>query len=75
MAPAHRRQLKDFDSLPDDSVVGDPLAAELLSISLWTLNRTNPVPPIQISERRRGRRTGDLRNLIRGNRQPNSTIK
>jgi len=64
--PAYRRKLKDFDSLPDDAVVPDVLAAEILSISPWTLRRTNPVPARQITERRRGRRAGDLRNLVRG---------
>ena len=75
MLPAHCKQLQDFDSLPDDAIVGDTLAAKLLSISPWTLKRVNPVPSVQVSERRRGRRAGDLRNLIRGNRQPNRTIK
>jgi hypothetical protein len=74
MAPAQRKQLKDFDALPDDAIVGDALAAKLLAISPWTLKRTNPVPPVQVSERRRGRRVGNLRNLIRG-QQPNNTIK
>ena len=68
MAPANTKQLKEFDALPDDAVVLDSLAAKLLAISPWTLKRQNPVPAVQVSERRRGRRAGDLRNLIRGNR-------
>jgi hypothetical protein len=66
MALADYKQLEHFDSLPDDAVLLDALAAKLLSISPWTLKRENPVPPVQVSERRRGRRVGDLRRLIRG---------
>jgi hypothetical protein len=73
MAPAWFK-LENFDLLPDDAIVPDAQAAKLLSISPWTLKRTNPVPPVQVSERRRGRRVGNLRNLIRG-RQSNNTIK
>jgi hypothetical protein len=58
--------LARFDSLPNDAIAPDRFAAAILGISLWTLKRENPVPPRQISERRRGRRVGDLRNLIRG---------
>jgi hypothetical protein len=59
-------QLKQFDVLPDDCVVGDPLAALLFNMSVWTLRRTNPVPRIQLSERRIGRRAGDIRRKLRG---------
>jgi hypothetical protein len=33
---------------------------------VWTLRRENPVPARQISERKRGRRVGDLRAKVRG---------
>jgi hypothetical protein len=55
-----------FSDLPDDAVVPDPAAALLLSISPWTLRRNNPVRPIQISQRCRGRRAGDIRAFVRG---------
>lgn len=66
MSPAHREKVSAFDSLPDDAIVADAVAAEILSISVWTLRRNNPVPARQISERRRGRRVGDLRAKVRG---------
>jgi hypothetical protein len=56
--------LVGFDRLPDDAVVDDRVAAKLLNISIWTLRRSNLVPQRRISERRHGRRVGDLRNLI-----------
>jgi hypothetical protein len=58
--------LAQFDSLPNDAIVPDRVAAALLSISVWTLRRENPVPARQITERRRGRRVGDLRNKVNG---------
>ena len=61
-----RSELAYFDSLPNDALVPDRVAAAILSISIWTLRRENPVPTRQISERRRGRRVGDLRNFVRG---------
>jgi hypothetical protein len=55
-----------FGSLPDDAIIIDPAAAILLGISIWTLRRNNPVPPVQITPSRRGRRAGDIRTLVRG---------
>jgi hypothetical protein len=52
--------------LPDDAVIPDPAAAIMLGVSVWTLRRNNPVPPIKISTQRRGRRLGDLRAFTRG---------
>jgi hypothetical protein len=59
-------KLAEFDRLPDDAIVGDPVAAAVLGISVDTLRRRNPVPQRQISDRRVGRRVGDLRALSRG---------
>jgi hypothetical protein len=73
-APAAKKQraadrvyakLKRFGDLPDDAVVDEHTAAVILNMSYWTLRRTNPVPQRRLSERRVGRRVGDLRNLIR----------
>ena len=63
-------QLKRSAALPDDCVIDDPLAALMLSVSIWTLRRNNPVPPIQLSARKRGRRLGDIRKLTRGELAP-----
>jgi hypothetical protein len=66
----HQTILEQFDRLPDDAIVPDPVAAALLSVSIWTLNRISPVAARQISERKRGRRVGDLRALARGEAAP-----
>ena len=66
MPPDRLAQLAQFESLPNDAIVADRVAAAILAISVWTLRRENPVPPRQISERRRGRRVGDLRAIVRG---------
>jgi hypothetical protein len=59
MSPTLRQKLAEYDALPDDALVDDAVAATILSISIWTLRRSNPVPARQISERKRGRRVGD----------------
>jgi hypothetical protein len=51
------------DKLPDAAIIPDRAAAILMGISVWTLRRNDPVPPIRISTRRTGRRLGDIRNL------------
>jgi hypothetical protein len=66
MSPTLRQQLAEYDALPDDAIVPDAVAAKILSVSIWTLRRENPVPRRQISERRSGRRVGDLRAKVRG---------
>ncbi|HJY92903.1 MAG TPA: hypothetical protein VJ255_21635 [Candidatus Acidoferrum sp.] len=70
MTSEQLEQLKRFESLPDDCIVRDPVAALLLDTSVWTLRRNNPVPKIQISARCYGRRAGDLRRKIRGETNP-----
>jgi hypothetical protein len=64
--PTKRQELAYFDFLPNDAIVPDRVAAAILAISVWTLRRENPVPTRRISERRRGRRVGDIRSLVRG---------
>ncbi len=61
-----QKKIAAFDRLPDDAVVDDHVSAALLNISYWTLRRTDPVRRVQITERRFGRRVGDLREKIRG---------
>lgn len=66
MSPADHKTLERFDFLPDDALVSDAVATVILGISLATLKKKNPVPARQISERRHGRRVGDLRAKVRG---------
>lgn len=61
--------VRDFDQLSDDQIVSDRVAAKVLGISLSSLLRSNPVPQVKLSARRRGRRTGDLRDFVRAARQ------
>jgi hypothetical protein len=66
MTPELKTKLEAFDTLPNDSVVADPVAAAVLDISLRTLRRNDPVRRIQLSARRIGRRVGDIRALLQG---------
>jgi hypothetical protein len=51
------------DQLPDAAILPDPAAALLLGISVWSLRRNDPEPPVMITPYRRGRRLGDIRKL------------
>jgi hypothetical protein len=66
VSPALRRQLQNFDHLPNDALVFDAVAALVLGVSLKTLQRKISLPARRISERRLGRRVGDIRALARG---------
>lgn len=66
MSPDVVKKLQAFDTLPNDSVVADPVAAAVLNISLRTLRRNNPVRSIKLTTRRVGRRVGDIRALLQG---------
>jgi hypothetical protein len=66
MSPDLTKKLQAFDTLPNDSVVADPVAAAVLNISLRTLRRNDPVRSIKLSARRIGRRVGDIRALLQG---------
>jgi hypothetical protein len=66
VSPALRRQLENFDRLPNDALVFDGVAALVLGVSLKTLKRKISLPARQISEGRHGRRVGDIRALVRG---------
>jgi hypothetical protein len=59
-------KLAEFDRLPDDAHVSEPIAAAIWGVSLDTYRREQPVPRRKLSKRRFGVRVGDLRNLIRG---------
>jgi hypothetical protein len=49
MSPAQIAGLAQFDSLPNDAIVNDRVAAAVLGMSVWTLRRNNPVPARQLS--------------------------
>jgi hypothetical protein len=66
MSPELIKKIEAFDTLPNDSVVSDPVAAGVLNISLRTLRRNDPVRSIKLSARRVGRRVGDIRALLQG---------
>jgi hypothetical protein len=67
LTPAKLELLEKVKSLPDECLVDDELCGLLLGgMSRWTVTRNNPVPAIQLSARKRGRRLGDIRKLIRG---------
>jgi hypothetical protein len=66
MTPDLKTKLEAFDTLPNASVVADPVAAAVLNISLRTLRRNDPVRSIKLSARRIGRRVGDIRALLQG---------
>jgi hypothetical protein len=62
-ATDHDAIVAAVDKLPDAAIIPDEAAARLMGISVWTLRRNNPVPAINISPRRRGRRLGAIRAL------------
>jgi hypothetical protein len=58
--------IKEFDDLPDDAVVPRRVTAAVLHISERTVRRS--VPTVNLSQRRRGNRVGDIRAIARGDR-------
>jgi hypothetical protein len=62
--------VEKFDQLPNDAIVRDEVTAQIFGVSIWTVRRENPVPRRQISERRYGRRVGDIRAKVRGAFEP-----
>ena len=67
MSPdAIRTKIKELNDRPDDAVIADPVAADLLGISLRTLRRHQHIPRVQLSPGRVGRRLGDIRAHVRG---------
>ncbi len=61
-------RIKNFDALPDDSIVSRKVAAIVLGESERTLqpDRDPPIKLIRLSERRVGFRVGDIRAFVRG---------
>lgn len=55
-----------FDRLSDDAVIPDSAAARILHIGVDTLKRQSRIPQRWLSERRCGRRVGDIRAVARG---------
>ena len=58
--------VEQFDKLSDDAVVQRRVTARILNTSPWTIKRNRLLPEIQISERLRGNRVGDIRAVARG---------
>jgi hypothetical protein len=64
LTPENLELLEKVKRLPDEFIVSDELCGLLLGgMSRWTVDRTNPVPAIQLSARKRGRRLGDIRKI------------
>ena len=59
-------EITQFDDLPDDAVVPRRVTAAVLHISERTVRRS--VPTVNLSQRRRGNRVGDIRAIARGDR-------
>jgi hypothetical protein len=57
--------IRRVPDMPDESILPDPVAAVLLGVSVKSLNRNNPVPPIELGPRMRGRNLGHIRALAR----------
>ena len=62
------RKLSQFDSLSDDAIIPEPVAAEILGVSLDTYRRSKLLPRRHVSRRLVGARVGDVRALSRGTR-------
>jgi hypothetical protein len=58
--------VKQFDSYPDDMVLGPMPTAILLGITERTLRATPPIPKRRITLQKVGYRVGDIRALVRG---------
>ena len=61
-----RKQLAVFDTLPDDCILSEPVAAAILGMSLDTYRRAKPLPRRKFAKRLIGVRAGDIRALSRG---------
>jgi hypothetical protein len=55
-----------FDELSNDAIVPVEVTARIFNTSPSTIRRTRLLPEIQISERFKGNRVGDIRKLARG---------
>jgi len=68
--PAAFELVKRFDDLPDDCVLPDKAVSLILGVSDRTTRYRLDLPRVQISQRRYGRRVGDVRALIHRGRSP-----
>ena len=66
LAAHHLQLLQIIDTLPDDFILPDPVAAIVLNQSVKTLGRNPNVPRIRTSERTGGRHLGTVRAAARG---------
>jgi hypothetical protein len=66
MSPSKMELIEKFDSLSDDRIIPDEVAAVICNQSLRTLRRRNLIPRIKTGLRSGGRRVKDVRALTRG---------
>jgi hypothetical protein len=66
MSPSKSELVEKFDTLSDDHIIPDEVAAILCNQSLRTLRRRNLIPRIKTGLRSGGRRVKDVRALTRG---------
>jgi len=71
-SPAVFELVKRFDELPDDCVLPDKAVSLILGVSDRTTRYRLDLPRVQISQKRYGRRVGDVRALIRKGRDPDA---
>jgi hypothetical protein len=60
--------IRNFDLLPDDAVVPDKVARIVLNESERSFRRNSTLRKVQLGPQRNGRRVGDIRVLVRGNK-------
>ena len=66
MSPSKMDLIEKFDTLSDDHIIPDEVAALLCNQSTRTLRRNNLIPRVKTGVRSGGRRVKDVRALTRG---------
>jgi hypothetical protein len=66
MSPSKLELVEKFDTLSDDHIIPDEVAAIICNQSPRTMRRNNLIPRIKTGLRSGGRRVKDVRALARG---------
>jgi hypothetical protein len=66
MSPSKMELIEKFDTLSDDHIIPDEVAAIICNQSPRTMRRNNLIPRIKTGLRSGGRRVKDVRALARG---------
>jgi hypothetical protein len=66
MSPTKMELVEKFDTLSDDHIIPDEVAAIICNQSSRTMRRNNLIPRIKTGLRSGGRRVKDVRALARG---------